>query len=709
MDAPTAEQQLDALRTRDRRLLYWAGGVVNVSGVLSAALLEFEPQFAAALAVVAAVGVPASWVFRRWGFRRLPVNAAIVLVSASTLVVYLYRSPWFPLLSGGNVGRALLGASTVYAYSLLIHAIAVLTAFRTFGLLGDRDVVLSLIPSGCILTLVAVLRPRSEVLPFFVLFAGGALLSVLLERRLQHLSLENQLGTERARRRSLPLSLRILTILVCLAALGAYGLAEVFGQYQPRYAWIDRYGIELARYVADWMTAASRVSHVGTDSYLDLSTSRGSFGNAPLFEVRARQAACWRTGTLDRYNGTTWRSTRSHPRKFALPPEGLWLGRGERDGRLLKQTVTARAPLVMALPCAFRAVWVRGRFSRVRLSEDGQLSCSQVVPEGESYTVVSCLDGAAGRDRRLSKQDRFRYLALPMLPSEVSDFARQATRAGTDAEDKAQRLADLIGSRCRYTLRPGFLPDGKEAVSYFLFESRRGYCVHFASAMAVCLRTLGIPSRVATGFAPGTFDDARRVFAVRERDAHAWVEAWLPGKGWTTFDATASARPMQGERKPLFARLREAVAAGLARLRRRPGESWAVDWCIVGICAGACATGGLALLAAARAHRARKRRRPSGQAWTPAAGASQTLALSYEHAASLLARRLAAREDAQTPHEYARAVARQSPATGGPFAELTDLYAECRYSSHLADEVQSQTASRLLAEVRGAVRRSRAA
>ncbi|NCQ28221.1 MAG: DUF4129 domain-containing protein, partial [Armatimonadetes bacterium] len=68
-----------------------------------------------------------------------------------------------------------------------------------------------------------------------------------------------------------------------------------------------------------------------------------------------------------------------------------------------------------------------------------------------------------------------------------------------------------------------------------------------------------------------------------------------------------------------------------------------------------------------------------------------------------------AREDAQTPHEYARAVARQSPATGGPFGELTDLYAECRYSSHLADEVQSQTASRLLAEVRGAVRRSRAA
>ncbi len=72
----------------------------------------------------------------------------------------------------------------------------------------------------------------------------------------------------------------------------------------------------------------------------------------------------------------------------------------------------------------------------------------------------------------------------------------------------------------------------------FLFGSRRGYCQHFAGSMAVMLRSLGIPARVAVGYTGGRFDAKSERWVVTDRDAHAWVEVWFPGYGWLPFDPT---------------------------------------------------------------------------------------------------------------------------------------------------------------------------
>ena len=72
----------------------------------------------------------------------------------------------------------------------------------------------------------------------------------------------------------------------------------------------------------------------------------------------------------------------------------------------------------------------------------------------------------------------------------------------------------------------------------FLFTRRRGYCEYFASSMAVMLRSIGIPARLATGFQSGIYNTLTGFWVVRASDAHAWVEAWMPGRGWTTFDPT---------------------------------------------------------------------------------------------------------------------------------------------------------------------------
>ena len=81
----------------------------------------------------------------------------------------------------------------------------------------------------------------------------------------------------------------------------------------------------------------------------------------------------------------------------------------------------------------------------------------------------------------------------------------------------------------------------------FLFEDRRGYCQQFSGAMALMLRMIGIPSRVASGFAPGGRDPQRGVFLVEDVDAHSWVEVYFAGIGWVPFEPTPAAAPAEAQ------------------------------------------------------------------------------------------------------------------------------------------------------------------
>ena len=78
----------------------------------------------------------------------------------------------------------------------------------------------------------------------------------------------------------------------------------------------------------------------------------------------------------------------------------------------------------------------------------------------------------------------------------------------------------------------------KDPIGNFLFERKQGHCEYFASSMAVMLRSLGIPSRVVTGFHSDEFNDITESYVVRAKNAHAWVEAYFPGYGWQMFDPT---------------------------------------------------------------------------------------------------------------------------------------------------------------------------
>ena len=92
-----------------------------------------------------------------------------------------------------------------------------------------------------------------------------------------------------------------------------------------------------------------------------------------------------------------------------------------------------------------------------------------------------------------------------------------------------------------YTLKPPLL--GENSVDEFLFETRRGFCEHFAGSFALLMRAAGIPARIVTGYQGGEFNKVGNYLIVRQSDAHAWTEVWIADRGWVRVDPTAAVSP----------------------------------------------------------------------------------------------------------------------------------------------------------------------
>ena len=129
------------------------------------------------------------------------------------------------------------------------------------------------------------------------------------------------------------------------------------------------------------------------------------------------------------------------------------------------------------------------------------------------------------------------YLRLPALDPRITPLTEKIVASVKTPRDQANAIESYLRTHYGYTLQ---LPKAKSSdpVADFLFVRRVGHCEYFSSAMALMLRTIGIPSRVVNGFAGGEFNDITSQYVIRASDAHSWVEAYIPGEGWLTFDPT---------------------------------------------------------------------------------------------------------------------------------------------------------------------------
>ncbi len=253
----------------------------------------------------------------------------------------------------------------------------------------------------------------------------------------------------------------------------------------------------------------------------------------------------WRGAALTSFDGKRW----SNPNPVAetiftesgqvkLSPAGL-----PRTGRHINYTVDLDAVDTDALFFAGIPETLQLRQQFLYRTDTGSYRLSFAPRQGIRYDAYSLIEdppeaspppapgtvlGLAGRNR---------YLQLPPLDPRIPELARaMSARAATDL-DRARAIERRLRTDYGYTLE---LPSQEIAdpLAYFLFNRRKGYCEYFASAMTVMLRTLGIPARLATGFQSGIYNPLSDLWLVRASDAHTWVEAWIRGYGWTTFDPT---------------------------------------------------------------------------------------------------------------------------------------------------------------------------
>ena len=136
--------------------------------------------------------------------------------------------------------------------------------------------------------------------------------------------------------------------------------------------------------------------------------------------------------------------------------------------------------------------------------------------------------------------------APPPQPSPASGRGGNRSLAGIDESIVRAALAYFNRQGFQYTLEPPLL--GINGIDEFLFETRQGFCEHYASAFVFLMRAANVPARVVTGYQGGEFNDVGNYYIVRQSDAHAWAEVWLEGQGWVRIDPTAAIAPERVQR-----------------------------------------------------------------------------------------------------------------------------------------------------------------
>ncbi|MGH9524670.1 MAG: transglutaminase TgpA family protein, partial [Terriglobales bacterium] len=222
-----------------------------------------------------------------------------------------------------------------------------------------------------------------------------------------------------------------------------------------------------------------------------------------------------------------------------------------RNSKQIRYSVAMEPIGTRVLFLASVPVMVFGHMREVGVDDSGGVWSLDGARMLEGYTAVSLLPNMAERRVQAGTQIPTQlspdYLQVPpQLDARIPALARQITEGRNTPFDKASAIELYLRRNFGYTLQLPSTPPA-DPLATFLFVRKQGHCEYFASAMAIMLRTVGVPSRVVNGFRMGEYNDVTGSYIVRGRDAHSWVEAYIPGAGWTEFDPTpADAAPDNG-------------------------------------------------------------------------------------------------------------------------------------------------------------------
>jgi transglutaminase-like putative cysteine protease len=312
----------------------------------------------------------------------------------------------------------------------------------------------------------------------------------------------------------------------------------------------------------------------GARTGLSDTMAPGQFSNLaqsddPAFRVKfdgappAQQQLYWRGPVLGAYDGRTWTRLLPHLRPGRSAPPGQDV---KVRGQALRYTVTmepsnTRWLFALEIPRAVPQL----SSGLASVTPELELQASSPVRERIRYELASYLNFSLQADTTL--ENAYQWLLLPYgrNPRALAAGQRLREKHPEPVQRVQAVLRQFATGGYAYTLEPPLL--GIDAVDEFLYTTRAGFCEHYAGAFVFLMRAAGIPARVVTGYQGGELNPLDGYFTVRQSDAHAWSEVWLPRMGWVRIDPTAAVAPDRVQRS-LANALPAPAPFGLAGLGR---------------------------------------------------------------------------------------------------------------------------------------------
>lgn len=246
-------------------------------------------------------------------------------------------------------------------------------------------------------------------------------------------------------------------------------------------------------------------------------------------DIPAQQRLYWRGPVMVRFNGQTW---------YQLRQERL-NGQYQVDKENAVNYTVTLEPHGKKWIFGLDIPIVTPNFSY--LSTEFQLTSHKPVNDLQRYSLSSQLNYQIGSQESLEYRLLAEQLPNHNNPQTVALGQQWASQFDSKLDIVNQALKMFREEEYVYTLQPPLL--GANASDEFLFNTRRGFCEHYASSFALLMRAAGIPTRIVTGYQGGEINQVGNYLIVRQSDAHAWTEVWLQDRGWVRVDPTAAVSP----------------------------------------------------------------------------------------------------------------------------------------------------------------------
>jgi len=287
--------------------------------------------------------------------------------------------------------------------------------------------------------------------------------------------------------------------------------------------------------------------------------SNAPVSDAAVFNVQVKSEGVnvlryyWRGRTYDQYENGQWTNTSSLHQNF--DPEENEISLIDPAHRIeVELEVTVNFPQQELLYGPSEMIWTSepGRLIVHRVPGEAAVEVTawladHAVEAGDRYQVRASIVDPTIQDLRAAGIQypawvTERYLQVPeAMQPQLEELARQITTNYTIPYDQVQAITSYLRHEIEYETKiTEPVPQGQDPLLWVLFDHKKGFCMYYASAEVLLLRALGIPARMAVGFAQGEYDAASDRYEVTRRNSHAWPEVYFPGIGWVEFEPTSN-------------------------------------------------------------------------------------------------------------------------------------------------------------------------